>query len=105
MAKSDDKTLAILSHILGIFTWFIGPLIIYLATDDKKAKQHSRNALNWQITLTIYMVISFVLIIILVGILFVIALSIMNLVFSIIAAVKANNDELWEYPMTINFVK
>ena len=46
MAK-EDNTLGILSHLLGLFTGFLGPLIIFLATDDKKGKNHSKLALNW----------------------------------------------------------
>lgn len=33
------------------------------------------------------------------------ALVIMSIVFPIIGAVKANNGELWEYPLTIKFLK
>ena len=52
--NSEDKTLLILIHILGIFTYFIGALIIFLTTENKKAKKHARNALNWQLSIIIY---------------------------------------------------
>jgi uncharacterized Tic20 family protein len=42
---------------------------------------------------------------VLVGILLLIALGIVAIVFPIIGAVKANNGELWEYPLTIKFLK
>jgi uncharacterized Tic20 family protein len=50
-------------------------------------------------------VISGVLTIVLVGILGILALIVMGIVFPIIGAVKANNGELWEYPLTIKFFK
>ena len=33
------------------------------------------------------------------------ALVIMGIIFPIMGAVKANNGELWEYPLTIKFIK
>ena len=59
--KSDDNTLPILVHVLALLTGFIGPLIILLATKDKNAKDHAKKALNWQITLCISLLISFIL--------------------------------------------
>ena len=32
--SQEDKTLAMVSHLLGFFTSFIGPLIIYLVKND-----------------------------------------------------------------------
>ncbi len=106
MAKNnDEKTLGILSHVLALFTGFIGPLVIFLVAEDKFSKDHAREALNWQISLIIYMIISFILMIILIGILLVIGLGIMNLIVCIVAAVKAGNGEDYRYPLTIRFLK
>ncbi|MFP4401129.1 MAG: DUF4870 domain-containing protein [Candidatus Woesearchaeota archaeon] len=90
---------------MGLFTSFIGPLIIYVIGEDKDVKRQSANALNWQISLIIYSIISSILIFVVIGIVLLIALSIMNLVFCIMAAVKANEGEEWKYPMTIQFLK
>jgi len=100
-----DKTLEILTHILGLLTGFIGPLIILLITKDEQAKVHSRNALNWQISFIIYLIVSFILMLILIGFVLLIALSVVNVVFCILAAVKANEGEVWKYPMAIPFLK
>lgn len=121
----DSKGLNILTHILGIFlgssfvVGFLGPLLIYLLVDDKSVKTHSKNALNWQISYLIYTIIagiflgiSIILSFILVGIPFVILFGsiigifwILNIVFSIIAAIKANDEIIWEYPLSIRFFK
>ncbi len=111
MAK--DNTLKIMTHILGYFTSFIGPLIIYFVADNEGDKNHAKKALNWQISFLIYLfaggIIGFMLIFVLIGIvflpLFLIALSILDIVFCIMAAVKASRDELWDYPLAIPFVK
>ncbi|MFP4403524.1 MAG: DUF4870 domain-containing protein [Candidatus Woesearchaeota archaeon] len=103
MAK--DNTLNIITHILGYFTNWIGPLIILLVTKEKDVKEHAKKALNWQISLIIYTIISFILVFVLIGFLLLFALAIMNIVFCIMAAVKASNNELWDYPLAIPFLK
>jgi uncharacterized Tic20 family protein len=60
---------------------------------------------NWLISSLIYFVVSLVLAIVLIGILGLVALGIMSIVFPIIGGIKANNGELWEYPLTIKFLK
>jgi uncharacterized Tic20 family protein len=101
----SKDNMVILPHILGLFTWFIGPLIILLVSEDSDMKAHSKKALNWQISLAIYTIISGILMLVLIGFLFVAVLSVMNLVFCILAAVKASEGEIWDYPVTINFLK
>lgn len=110
-APQEDRTMALVAHLLGIFTWFIGPLIIWLLNKDKQPNgfvtDQSREALNFQITITIAFALLFVLTIITLGIaslLFPI-LGIVNLVFCIIAAVKANNGEAYRYPFALRFIK
>lgn len=101
VAGPDLNTgLAAVSHILALFLWILGPVLIYAITDDPFVKQNAANATNWQIMLTIYMIISFILIIVLVGILFVFMLIILDLVFILIATIKAADGEAWEYPLT-----
>jgi len=59
---SDQNQLAMIAHILGIVVGFIGPLIIYLTAKDKPfAYEQSKEALNFQITVTIGWVASAVL--------------------------------------------
>ena len=100
----SKDNLVLLPHILAIFTGFIGPLVTMIAGEGE-LKEHSKKALNWQISLLIYFAISFVLAFILIGFLLMAVLGVMNLVFCILAAVKAADGELWDYPVTINFFK
>ena len=49
---SDETTSALLAHVLQIFTWWIGPLAIYLAKRDSKfVSFHAMQALLWQFTM------------------------------------------------------
>jgi hypothetical protein len=103
--KDQDKTLAILTHLLGIFTGFIGALIILIVSKNKKVKEHAKLALNWQISYVIYSIIGGILIFFLIGFLILLALAIINLVFCIIATIRASEGKLWKYPMSISFFK
>lgn len=100
----EDTTFGAITHILALFTWVVGPLIVLVATEDEFVKENARNALNWQIMFSIYLFISFVLVFLLIGIVFLLIIPLLDLAFCIIAAVKASDGEAWEYPITIDFV-
>jgi hypothetical protein len=104
---SDEKTLAILSHILTIISSFIAPLIIYLLKKDDSpyVAEHAKESLNFQITMFILYIISFLLIIVLVGLLFIWALSIANLILVIIATIKASENKMYRYPINFRLIK
>jgi len=104
--KQEENTLGMLAHLLGLFTGFIAPLIIYLLAEDKKlAKENARHALNFQISLIIYWIISFVLVFLIVGIFLMIAIGIFELIVVIIACIKASAGEIYQYPLEIQFIK
>ena len=106
MAKKDN-TLKILTHILGLFTSFIGPLIILLSSEDKNEKNHARTSLNWQISFVIYAILSFILIIfyLVVGLILFFTIYVLHFVFCIVATVKASKNILWKYPLAISFFR
>lgn len=100
----EDKTMAILAHILALMTGFIAPLVIYFVSDEGFGKRNAANATNWQISFTIYMFIAGMLSIVLIGLLLIPVLLLLDLVFCILAAVKASNGETYQYPITIDLL-
>lgn len=93
-------------HVSGIFFSFIPSLIVYLAvTNNPWLKEQSRNALNFQLTLIIAWIVGIATVIVGVGILLILAIQVVVVVFSIVAAVRANNGETYRYPATIELVK
>lgn len=86
---------------------FILPIVMWATNKDKHEliDQHGKVTVNWLISLFIYSIICGILIVVLVGAIGLIILAILNLVFAIIAAIKANNGELWVYPLSIKFIK
>ncbi|HMT35393.1 MAG TPA: DUF4870 domain-containing protein [Chitinophagaceae bacterium] len=105
--SSDERTMAILSHILCIIGSLIAPLIIYLLKKDESSyvKEHALESLNFQITMIILYIISGVLIFILIGFLLIWALGIINLILIIIATIKASEDKLYRYPFNFRLIK
>ncbi len=85
----------------------IGPLIVYLLKKDdyEFVNDQGKESLNFQITVTILLFASGVLLILGVGFLLMAIIGIGSLVFTIIAAIKANEGEYYRYPWSIRFLK
>jgi len=64
-----------------------------------------KESLNFQISMTIYGVICIPLMFVVIGFLLGLALLIADVVFIIIAAMKANEGALYRYPLTIRLIK
>ncbi|MBM7830727.1 putative Tic20 family protein [Agromyces cerinus] len=106
LSPADEKLWATLVHIGGIFFSFIPALIGYLVLKDKGpfVREHTATALNFQITMAIAAVVSSFLALIIIGFFLLAAISVLIIVFSIIAAVKANQGQPYTYPLSIKFV-
>lgn len=62
---SDEKTMALLSHVLTLVAGFVAPLIIYLLKKDQSTfiADHARESLNFQITICIIIIALFITVI------------------------------------------
>ncbi len=96
-----------LSSVIVPGLGFVLPIIMWATNKDKNEEidQHGKVTLNWMISLFIYSIVCAVLWIVIIGMLGFGILVILNLVFAIVAAIKANNGELWVYPLSIRFFK
>lgn len=107
--SKDDLNMAMLAHLLGAFTSFLGPLIIWLVRkeDSDFVEAESREALNFQITLAIGFFMLFAAACFTFGLSTLLAplLWIYMLVFSILGALKAKDGTPFRYPATIRLVK
>ncbi len=103
---SDSRGWAAAAHLGTFVVGFIAPLVIWLIKrdDDAFVEYHARESLNFQFSLMIYMLVSFLAILILVGILMVAVVSIFAFVVIIVAGVKAAGGEFYRYPLTIRFI-
>ncbi|MEO7538723.1 MAG: DUF4870 domain-containing protein [Pyrinomonadaceae bacterium] len=99
-----------LSQLANVVLFPVGivlPIVLWQTQKDKIPgfDAHGKMVVNWMISVTIYTFASIVLMFVLVGFLTIIAVALMGIVFPIIGAIKANNGEFWEYPVTIRFIK
>jgi len=104
--SKDDQNLAMLSHLLGIVSGFLGALIIWLIKKDQSTfiGEQAREALNFQITIMIGYVIAYILTFILIGVLLIPVLVVVNLVFCILAAVAVSRGEHYKYPFALRLL-
>ena len=99
-----------LSALAGLIIPFgniIGPLIIWQV---KKAEfpfvdDQGKEALNFNITAAIAFLVAMALMIVLIGVLLMPAVVVAWLIFTILAAIKANNGETYRYPVTLRLIK
>jgi uncharacterized Tic20 family protein len=113
---SDDRTMAMLCHLLGIFTGFLGPLILWLMKreDSKYIDYHGKEALNFHINVFVWALIigalTTVISIVTCGLGVILALpvwlalEVTVVVLCIIASQKANRGELYQYPLVIRVI-
>jgi len=106
--SKDARMWGMLCHLLGLFTCFIGPLIIWLIKKDEDPfiDDQGKEALNFQITVAIAWIVSAVLVpVFCIGSFLGIAVFIADLVFCILASIKANGGEKYRYPVSIRLIK
>jgi uncharacterized Tic20 family protein len=110
---STERTWVILCHLTALslfvglpFGNVIGPLVIWLIKkhESPAIDTHGKEALNFQITMSIYTLLAGLSIFVLIGFLLLPAVLVANLVLIVIASIKASNGELYRYPLTIRLI-
>ena len=99
-----------LSVLAGLLVPLAGVVVPILIWQLKKAELpgldvHGKNAVNWIISTVIYAVVCFVLTMVIIGVPLLIVLGVLGVVFPIVAAIKANKGEVWQYPFSIRVLK
>jgi len=98
---------ALLGLVLISFGHILGPLVVWLLkkNDDSFIDEQGKESLNFQISMTIYVVIAAILCVILVGFVLLGVLVIANVILVVVASIKASNGESYRYPFTIRLIK
>jgi hypothetical protein len=111
--SKEEKSMAMLCHLTGLLGGLIppvniiAPMLIWLIKKDQMpfVNDQGKEALNFQISMTIYFIIGFFLIFILVGLVLLPVLGILWLIFGIVATVKANEGTAYRYPMILRMIR
>ncbi|HEY0049298.1 MAG TPA: DUF4870 domain-containing protein [Pyrinomonadaceae bacterium] len=109
----EQKTMGLIMHLSQLANLILFPVgiaipIVIWQTQKEKTPAldaHGKMVTNFMISMTIYFIVSFILVFVLIGFLLLPIVAIIGIVFPIIGGIKANNGELWEYPLAIKFLK
>jgi uncharacterized Tic20 family protein len=108
VVNTDDKNIAMLTHLSGIIFSIIVPLIVWLVHKDRADKTYlvteAKEALNFQITVLIGYVICWVLAFVIIGAFLTPLLWLFNLIFCIVAAVRVSSNGSYRYPFTLRLI-
>jgi hypothetical protein len=113
ISESQARNWAVLCHLSALigfiipFGNIIAPLVIWLIKKEESPfiDDQGKEAVNFQISMTIYAIISAILIFIIIGFVLLIAVGLLEIIFIIVAAVRASNGEKYRYPLSIHFIK
>ncbi len=102
--SSDEKTVALLAHVITLVSCLLAPLIIYLIKKDESSfvAEHAKESLNFQLTLLLAVIVLFVTII---GILLIWLICLYAFILVIVATIRASEGKLYRYPLSIRFIK
>lgn len=111
LPDKDARMWGMLAHISALCMYvgvpgFVGPLIIWLLKkkDHPFVDDQGKESLNFQISIAIYAIVSGILVCAFVGFFLLAAVAVFDVVFVIIAAIKANAGETYRYPLTIRLI-
>jgi len=112
--SKDARMWAMISHLSGlagivipVIGNVVAPLVIWQIkkNDYPFVNEQGKEAVNFQISMSIYALICLPFFLICVGPFLLAAVGIVDLIFLLIAAVKANSGYHYRYPLTIRFIK
>ncbi len=110
---AEERTMGMLCHISAFagylvpFGNIIAPLVIWLIQKEKMkfVDEQGKESLNFQITIGIAWLVCIPLVFIIIGIPLILLLAVLNIVFIIIAGIKANDGQHYKYPFSIKLIK
>lgn len=111
--RPEERQMAMFTHLAALAGLvfplgnIIGPLVMWLIKKDTMpfVDDQGKEALNFNITISIGWVVSMILLLIFIGYLLMVGLFVLWIVFLIVAAIKANEGEAYRYPLTIRFLR
>jgi len=111
--SESERNWAMLCHLAAFAGYFfpfggiLGPLICWLSKKDESqwVNFNGEQALNFQLSILLYMVLAVPLCFIIVGIPILIFLGFLEVICIVIASVKASKGEEFRYPLNIPFIQ
>jgi len=117
LAREQDEGVrlwALASHMTALsvfagipFGNILAPIIIWIwkRRSHPFIESHCKESLNFQISMTLYTLLSFILCLVLISFVLVAALCIVNIVLVVVASLKADRGLSYRYPMTLRIIR
>lgn len=113
LLTESERNWAMLCHLSAFAGFFfpfggiIGPLIFWLSRKDDSTwvNINGKAALNFNLSMLLYIVLALPLMLIIIGIPIIIALGILKIVCITIASIKSARGEVFRYPLSIPFIQ
>ena len=104
--NATNKYLA-LFHLSGLFILILPPILFWIIKRDDipGINEHAKDILNFQISITIYLLISAVLLILIIGLPLLIFLGIFSSVIIIMNTFKVLRGDAYKYPFNMKIIK
>lgn len=112
--QAPRYTTGVFCHLLGLTSYLgipfgniIAPLVLWLLkrAEDPFVDVCGKEAVNFQITISLYFTLSAVLIFAKIGILLLPLVVIFHVIYTIVASIKASEGQCYRYPLTIRFIR
>ena len=99
--------LSLLAGFVVPLAGLVAPIIIWQLQKNTLPgiDEHGKVVVNWLLSMIIYVFVSFLLMFIFIGIPMLIVLAVVGIIFPIIGGIKANDGQLWKYPLSIQFFR
>ncbi len=100
--------LTALTAYIGIpFGHIIGPLVVWLLKreDDPLIEDQGKESLNFQISVTLYVLVTVALMFVIIGFPLFFAVTLFHFIMTVVAAVKASEGTAYRYPLTLRLIK
>ena len=105
-ANANEKNIVVLTHLGGAIFSFVPSLIVWLLKKDESAYigEQAREALNFQITIILAHVVSWILMFVLIGFALMVLVWLANVILSIMAAIAVSKGENYRYPFALRLI-
>ncbi|MBY0124526.1 DUF4870 domain-containing protein [Bacillus sp. S/N-304-OC-R1] len=107
MPSQDERLLATAIYVTSFFTTIVGPLIIWLLKRNESSfiDEHGKEYFNFVISYGVYVLISGILTIVLIGFVTMWIAGILAFIFTIVAAVKAYEGKEYKIPLVFRIIR
>ncbi|MBA2655133.1 MAG: DUF4870 domain-containing protein [Gammaproteobacteria bacterium] len=110
---TQETTWAMVCHLCGFagfifpFGNLIAPLVVWAMKREKMpyVDEQGKEAVNFQLSITIYYIIALVLMLIVIGLFLLPVIAVFHIIAMVMASIETANGKPFRYPLTMRFIR